>query len=102
MDQQLEEIPTCARRLYRILSNNDFELVMDDDKLFLLQPQSVQTNREFYTSGKLTTAPQIKFKGAQKFEPKILAWITISENGFRNCFFFKTKQAVDQTTSFDK
>ncbi|CAF4411188.1 unnamed protein product, partial [Rotaria magnacalcarata] len=47
MDQQLEEIPTRARRLYRILSNNDFELVMDDDKLFLFQPQSVQTNREF-------------------------------------------------------
>ncbi|CAF2068369.1 unnamed protein product [Rotaria magnacalcarata] len=102
MDQQLEEIPTRARRLYRILSNNDFELVMDDDKLFLLQPQSVQTNREFRTSDKLTTAPQIKFKRAQKFEPKILAWITISENGFRNRSFFKTKQAVDQTTSLDK
>ncbi|CAM4799961.1 unnamed protein product [Rotaria magnacalcarata] len=31
-DKQLEEIPTRARRLYRMLSNNDFELIMDDEK----------------------------------------------------------------------
>ena len=46
-DQQLEEIPTRARRLHSILSNNNFELVMDDKKYFLLQDQSVPTNRGF-------------------------------------------------------
>ncbi|CAM4837343.1 unnamed protein product, partial [Rotaria magnacalcarata] len=69
-DKQLEEIPTRARRLYRMLSNNDFELIMDNEKYFLLQDQSVPTNRGFYTSDKRTTAPQIKFKRIQKFEPK--------------------------------
>ncbi|CAF1434083.1 unnamed protein product [Rotaria magnacalcarata] len=49
-DKQLEEIPTRARRLYRMLSNNDFELIMDNEKYFLLQDQSVPTNRGFYTS----------------------------------------------------
>ncbi len=46
-DQQLEEIPTRALRLHSILSNNNFELVMVDKKYFLLQDQSVPTNRGF-------------------------------------------------------
>ena len=71
-DKQLEEVPTRARRLYRMLSNNDFQLIMDDEKDFLLQDQSAPTNRGFYTSDKRTKAPQIKFKRTQKFEAKIL------------------------------
>ena len=71
-DKQLEEVPTRARRLYRMLSNNDFELIMDDEKYFLLQDQSALTNRGFYTSDKRTTAPQVKFKRSQKVEAKIL------------------------------
>ncbi|CAM4824600.1 unnamed protein product [Rotaria magnacalcarata] len=97
-DKQLEEIPTRARRLYRMLSNNDFELIMDDEKYFLLQDQSVPTNRGFYTSDKRTTALQVKFKRTQKFEPKILVWIAISEKGISKPFFSKQKQAVSQTT----
>ena len=31
-DKQFEEVPTRARRLYRMLSNNDFQLIMDDEK----------------------------------------------------------------------
>ncbi|CAF1307994.1 unnamed protein product, partial [Rotaria magnacalcarata] len=51
-DKQLEEIPTRAQRLYHMLSNNDFEFIMDDEKYFLLQDQSVPTNRGSYTSDK--------------------------------------------------
>ena len=59
-DKQLEEVPTRARRLYRMLSNNDFELIMDDEKDILLQDQLAPTNRGFYTSDKCTTAAQVK------------------------------------------
>ena len=55
-----------------MLSNNDFELIMDDEKYFLLQDQSAPTNRGFYTSDKRTTASQVKFKRTQKFEATIL------------------------------
>ena len=61
-DKQLEEIPTRARRLCCMLSNNNFELIMNDEKYFLLQDQSAPTNRGFHTSDKRTTAPQVKFK----------------------------------------
>ncbi|CAF1359000.1 unnamed protein product [Rotaria magnacalcarata] len=97
-NKQLQEIPTRARRLYRMLSNNDFELIMDDEKYFLLQDQSVPTNRGFYTSDKRTTAPQIKFKRIQKFESKVLVWIAISEKRISKPFFSKQKQAIGQIT----
>ena len=40
-DKQLEEVPTRARRLYLTLPNGDFELVMDDEKYFLLHNESI-------------------------------------------------------------
>ena len=83
-DQQLEEIPTRARRLWRLLSNDDFELVMDDEKYFLLHNEYVQTNRDFSASNSRTTPPEIKFKRTKKYEPKILVWLTVSENGISN------------------
>ncbi|CAF3215252.1 unnamed protein product [Rotaria socialis] len=60
--------------------------------------QSVQTNRGFYTPDKCTTAPQIKFKRIQKFEPKVLVWIAMSEKGISKPFFSKQKQAIGQIT----
>ena len=85
-----------------MLSNNDFELIMDYEKYFLVQDQSAPTNRGFYTSDKRTTAPQVEFKRIQKFEPKILVWIAISEKGISKSFFSKQKQAVNQTTYLNR
>ena len=42
--------------------------------------------------------PEVKFKRQKKFEPKILMWIAISENGISTPFFAQQKQAVNQTT----
>ena len=36
VDKQLEEIPACAQRLYPTLSSNNFELLLDNEKYFLL------------------------------------------------------------------
>ena len=38
-----------------MLSNNDFELIMDDEKYFLLQDRSAPINRGFYTFDQRTT-----------------------------------------------
>ena len=102
IDKQLEEVPTRVRRLYRMLSNNDFQLIMDDEKYFLLQDQLAPTNRVFYTSDKRTTVSQVKFRRTQKFEAKILVCIAISEKGISKPFFSKQKQAVSQTTYLNR
>ncbi|CAF4230632.1 unnamed protein product [Rotaria magnacalcarata] len=85
-DKQLEEIPTRARRLYRMLSNNDFELIMDNEKYFLLQDQSVPTNRGFYTSDKRTTALQrlMPFVTSYHNKEKVLFWPDLASSHYGN------------------
>jgi transposase len=101
-DKQLQEVPTRARRLYRLLLNNDFEVIMDDEKYFTLSDQSTSTNRGFYSSNKEETPPQVKFKRTHKYEPKVLVWAAISENGISSLFFAKQQQAINGSTYFNE
>ncbi|CAF3358579.1 unnamed protein product [Rotaria socialis] len=78
-EKQIEEVPARARRLYRTLLNNDFELIMGDEKYFALTNGSVSTNRGFYRSDSSTTPSDVKFKRTQKYPAKVLVWIAISE-----------------------
>ena len=71
---------------------------MDDEKYFLLHNESIAANRDFYTSDPSAAPPEVKFKSTQKFEPKILVWIAISESGISTPFFAEQQQAVTQTT----
>ncbi|CAF4807446.1 unnamed protein product, partial [Rotaria sp. Silwood2] len=95
-EEQHQEVLIRVRRLYRILSNYDFELVMDDEKCFLLHSESVAANRGFYTSDKDITPPEIKFRRSQKYEPKILVWTALSENGISKPFFAKQQQSINE------
>jgi transposase len=101
-DKQLKEVPTRARRLYRLLSNNDFELIMDDEKYFLLHNESVASNRGYYSSNKNLTPPENKFKKVKKFGQKLLVWIAISEKGISQPFFAEQKQAINKETYLKK
>ena len=96
--KQMEEVPTRARRLYRTLLSNDFELIMDDEKYFTLTNESMSTNRGFYTSDPSITPSDVKFKRTQKYCTKVLVWIAISENGISKPFFSKQAQAINEIT----
>lgn len=97
-EKQLQEVPTRARRLYRTLLNDNFELIMDDEKYFTLSNESVSTNRGFYTSNASVTPPNVKFRRTQKYCVKVLVWIAVSENGISKPFFAKQAQAINETT----
>ena len=99
-DKQLEEIPPRACRLYRMLLNNDFQMVINDEKYFMLTEHSVPTNRDYHTSNKAATPSDVKFKQTRKYEPKILLWIAISTNGISSPFLAKQKQAINEKTYF--
>ena len=99
-DKQLQEIPTRACRLYRLLSKDNFQLIMDDEKYFMFHNESVPSNCGFYTSNPSTVSPELKFRRTQKFEPKVLVGIAISENGVSEPFLAKQKQAISQETYF--
>ena len=83
-----------------MLLNNDFQMVMDDEKYFMLTDHSVPTNRGYYTSNKAATPSDVKFKQTRKYKPKILVWIAISTNGISSPFFPKHKQAINEKTYF--
>ncbi|CAF4733979.1 unnamed protein product, partial [Rotaria socialis] len=101
-EKQTEEAPTCALRLYRTLLNNDFELIMGDEKYFTLTNESVSTNRGFYTSDPTTTPLDVKFKRTQKYPAKVLVWIAISEKGILKPFFSKRTEAINERTYLKK
>ncbi|CAF1507070.1 unnamed protein product [Adineta ricciae] len=92
------EVPTRARRLYLTLFNGNVELVMDDEKYFLLHNESISANRGLYISDSNATPPAVKFKRTQELEPKIFVWIAISQNGISMPFFKEHQQAVTQMT----
>ncbi|CAF2066770.1 unnamed protein product [Rotaria magnacalcarata] len=57
-DQQLNEISTRASRLYRTLSSGNVELIMNDEKYFLLYIESISANRSFYASDPSVASPE--------------------------------------------
>ena len=98
IDQQLQEVPVRAHHLYQMLPNNDFQLVMDDEKCFLLTDQSISTNLGFYTSDNAVTSSEVKYKRTNKHEEKLLVWIAISTNEISSSFFAKKLQVINETT----
>ena len=94
----MEEILSRSSRLYRILLSNDFQVVMDDEKYFMLTGHLVSTDRVYYISNKAATSSDCKFKQTCKCEPKTLVWIVISTNGMSSPFFAKQKQAINRKT----
>ena len=96
IEQQLQEVPTRAHRLYRTLENNDFQIILNDEKYFLLSDQSVPTNCGYYSSENSLTFPEVRFKRTQKFEQKLLVWIAISTNGISSSFFSKQRKAINE------
>ena len=101
-EKQVQEIPTRARRLYRTLCSDNFELILDDEKYFLLHNESISANRGFYTSDSSVAPPEVKFKFNQKFEPKIMVWIAVSESGISKPYFAQQHQATTEKIYLNK
>ena len=55
--------------------------MMDDEKYFGLTGYRMSGNIHFYSSDPTQTSTKVKNRAKSKFEPKVLLWITISEDG---------------------
>jgi hypothetical protein len=55
-------------------------------------------NENYYTSDPLTTPSNIKLKFKKKFEPKLMLYIVISENGISKPYFKPSGLAINQET----
>lgn len=80
-EKQLEKIPKCCRALRRKHFTSDTFIVLDDEKYFTFAQHELSGNDHFYTDDIQSTPDNVKFKGKEKFEPKVLMWIVISSKG---------------------
>ena len=55
--------------------------MMDDEKYFCLTGYQMSGNIHFYSTDPTQTSTELKNWAKSKFEPKVLLWIAISEDG---------------------
>lgn len=86
---------TMAKRLCAHLYNkyHKKKFILDDEKYFTL---TSTINDNFYSSSINTTPNEIKFKEKQKFEPKVMLWIALSERGISKPFVVPSGLAINQ------
>ncbi len=75
------------------------DFVIDDEKYFTL---SHSLNDSYFASPKKSTFDSVKYAPKQKFEPKIMLWIAISENSMSKPFLPKSCLAIDQNLYKEK
>ena len=74
------------------------KMVMDDESYFGLNQSNLPTNNGFYAEkGTLRSdiQPDVSFARWEKFAPKLLVWVAISEEGLSEPFFVPAKNAVN-------
>lgn len=90
-EKQLAVIPKLCRKLNRLYRADQDAIVMDDEKYFTFSNSTLSGNAGFYTDNIKNTPVEVRFAAKMKFEPKILVWVAISEQGVSQAFMSSTK-----------
>lgn len=91
--EQLQTVKVQAGRMYRTYSKR--KIVMDDESYFTL---SGSQKCGYYTDDKVNAPSNVKFKQKRKFEPKVMLYVVISEEGISKPIFKVGGNAVDAET----
>ena len=70
---------------------------MDDEKYFSLTGD-INSNRSYYTTDSSTTPYNVKFRCRTKFEPKILVWMAVSQQGMSRVYIHRSNGAINTET----
>ena len=99
-DQQKAAARTKCSRLCQKFKNR--KPIIDDESYFALNHSSINGNDIFYTSDVKSTPSTVKYQTKQKFQKKLLLWITFSENGISQPYFVPSGLAVNQKIYLNK
>ena len=69
------------------------QFIIDDESYFTLKRT---TNKHFFSNDVNITPDDVKYKKTRKFEPKVLLWIAISENGMSKPYLQNSGMAINQ------
>ena len=95
--KQLEQIPAKCRKLRREFIDQETFIIVDDEKYFTFSGEETPGNAGFYSSNKENIPDDVKFKSKQRFEPKILVWLSLSSKGISIPFIGTTKEPAGDT-----
>ena len=96
-EKQLIKQKKCLLKMSKkdFRPNNGIKIIMDDESYFPLSGHNIAGNDGFYTSDRLNCESDVKFKDKNKFPPKIMVWICISEFGHSVPYFARVHGTVD-------
>ena len=77
-------------------------VVIDDEKYFTLSNSEQSGNSGYYTDNKFSTPEDVRFKKKSKYEPKVLVWVAISEDGIASPFIQESSIAIDADRYINK
>ena len=75
----------------------DVQLILDDEKYFSLNGD-ISCNRKYYTTDRLTSPPEVKFKTKMKFDSKLLVWMAVSQKAISSIYVNRSTIAIKQET----
>ena len=80
-----------CRKLRREFTDQEIFIIVEGEKYSTFSGEETPGNAGFYSSNKENTPDDVKFKSKQKFEPKILVWMSLSSKGISTPFIGTTK-----------
>lgn len=77
---------------------NGVKIVMDGESYFPLSGHNLPGNDGYYCSDRSKTNKEVKYRSKEKFPPKIMVWIAISECGYSVPYFGVRFGTMDSKT----
>ncbi len=75
--------------------SNGLKIVIDDESYFSLSGENMPGNDGFFSSDRLSTSIDVKYRTKSKFPAKVLVWVAISENGRSKAYLAPKNCATD-------
>ena len=79
----------CIRKMRRDLCppNSGVKVVIDDESDFPFSQDTVPGNDCFFSTNKENIPSLVRYRQKKKYEPKVLVWLAVSEDGHSEPFF---------------
>jgi transposase len=95
---QQEKQKVKIDRLYRLILDQNatsVSIVMDDESYFEMKSLNIPGNDHYYAHERNDAPPSKKFAPMEKFAPKVLVWIAISDRGLSRPYFAPSTGALN-------
>ena len=76
-------------------ASSSVKVVIDDESYFPFGRSEMPGNDRFYAKNKSEVSPNVRYSQKKKFEPKLLVWLAISEEGHSDPFFVPSRGNVN-------